>query len=154
MLESLKKPHTVQLVDRIAFTTGVIISHVTLYLVSLHPDLFPQWYTMLVFPVRLRLFEFWNKLVMNFLKYSNCSFLLQLMAVRYIMYRNANVQFFMLDYCYYAQVLSLATLWLFPTSRVLFLIAFVAANGPLTWAVLAWKNSLVSFSWLLKRPNW
>ena len=54
--------------------------------------------------------------------------------------------YFMLDFCYFTNGVTLAYLWLLPTSAVAFRVAFVLANGPLAWAIVVWRNSFVFHS--------
>ena len=54
--------------------------------------------------------------------------------------------YFLLDFCYFTNGVTLAYLWLLPTSAVAFRVAFVLANGPLAWAIVVWRNSFVFHS--------
>jgi hypothetical protein len=42
-----------------------------------------------------------------------------------------------------ANVLAAAHVWIAPQDPYLFEATFMLANGPVLWAVLAWRNSLV-----------
>jgi len=50
------------------------------------------------------------------------------------------------DFCYFANLLVLLFLHVFPHSRALFLVAFSFSLGPLAWAIPTWRNSLVFHS--------
>jgi hypothetical protein len=49
----------------------------------------------------------------------------------------------LLDFCYITNGLALAHLFLAPASPYLFEAVFLLANGPVLWAILAWRNSMV-----------
>ena len=66
-----------------------------------------------------------------------------LLIWRYISYTRNKWGYFLIDYCYMVNALSLLHLWVFKDSPVVFELAFMSANGPLAWAILAWRNSLV-----------
>lgn len=51
--------------------------------------------------------------------------------------------YFMLDFCYFSNLLQLFYLFMYPTSAQLFVLNFANANGPLLWSIIAWRNSLV-----------
>lgn len=53
---------------------------------------------------------------------------------------------FLLDFCYFANILVLIYLWVFPHSGSLFVIVFALSHGPLTFAIIAFRNSLVFHS--------
>jgi hypothetical protein len=53
---------------------------------------------------------------------------------------------FLLDFCYYCNLLLLAQLWIWPNEPRLFIVVFCAVNGPLAWAVILFRNSLVFHS--------
>jgi len=55
-------------------------------------------------------------------------------------------QYFLADFCYWANLLLLVYMWLFPWSETLFAICFALANGPLFIAVALFRNSLVFHS--------
>jgi len=66
-----------------------------------------------------------------------------LLVLRYYFYHKAKYQYFMLDFCYFAQIILLAYLYLFPTSSAMFQIVFALSNGPLALGTVMWRNSLV-----------
>ena len=112
----LQKPRRVQLKDKISFTLGVLNLCATEAVVLLRPDLFGLWYTLWAVP---------------------------LLAYRYYSYTRNKWGYFLIDYCYMVNALSLLHLWVYPRSPLVFELAFMSANGPLAWAILAWRNSLV-----------
>lgn len=51
-----------------------------------------------------------------------------------------------MDFCYLVQIVHVVTSLFFPTNRTLLDGLFALSNGPLCWAILAWRNSLVFHS--------
>ncbi|CAL9194453.1 unnamed protein product, partial [Musa hybrid cultivar] len=47
------------------------------------------------------------------------------------------------DFCYYANTFFLVMLLFFPKNEKLFMVCFSFAEGPLAWALIVWRNSLV-----------
>ena len=72
--------------------------------------------------------------------------LVPLMVARYVLYRADLFHYFMYDFCYFAQMLMLVYLHLYPDDVRLERALFAIANGPLAFAVVAWRNSLVFHS--------
>jgi len=62
------------------------------------------------------------------------------------MYKKQNWHYFLLDFCYFANLCLLLYLFFFQTSGILFVLCFGMANGPLSWAVPTWRNSMVFHS--------
>lgn len=54
--------------------------------------------------------------------------------------------YFLLDWCYVSNNLSLIYLWLAPQSVFLWTVCYCSAHGPLAFSVAAWRNSLVFHS--------
>lgn len=117
--DELRKPVRVKLRDKIAFTLGVVNMLLTQAVALLYPSHFKWWYSLWVLP---------------------------LLVWRYYAYRRRKFQFFLADFCYFANALCMAHLFVAPESPFLFEAAFMLANGPLVWAVMAWRNSLVFHS--------
>jgi len=109
----------VKLRDKLAFVFGVSNLWVTAYILGSRPDEEPYWYTISA---------------------------LVLLTFRFFDYRSQKYHYFMFDFCYYTNLLCMLYLWVFPHSRELFMICFVLSNGPLCWAVVAWRNSMVFHS--------
>jgi hypothetical protein len=53
------------------------------------------------------------------------------------------LQLFLIDFCYFVNFLCFAHLFVLPRSSALFTMAFACANGPVAFAIIAWRNSLV-----------
>ncbi|KAI8475416.1 MAG: hypothetical protein J3K34DRAFT_63001 [Monoraphidium minutum] len=76
--------------------------------------------------------------------YSGLTVLLGL--IRWVSYRSKRWHYYMLDFCYFANLLLLAHCWLAPRSALLSKITFAFNTGPLSWSILAFRNSLVLHS--------
>jgi len=113
--EKIHAPPFLRTSDKFAFTVGLIVLCLTEFLLLKKPGLMPIWYTLLIFP---------------------------LLIARYYFYHKAKYHYFMLDFCYYVQVLLLAEIYIVP-SPDLFQILFALSNGPLCVAIVMWRNSLV-----------
>jgi len=76
---------------------------------------------------------------------SHCyvAIMLPLLVARYVIYREAKWHYFLIDFCYFVQLMLLLEILVWPDSAVLRQINFVFANGPLIWAVLVWRNGFV-----------
>ena len=68
------------------------------------------------------------------------------LLLRYYMYKKRAWQYFLIDFCYAVNFLAVLSMVVLPSNRVLFEITFVAANGQVLIAILAWRNSLVFHS--------
>lgn len=68
-----------------------------------------------------------------------------LLGLRVVLYTRQKLQYFMYDFCYFVQITCFVNLFIFPSER-LFLANFAFSHGPLLWAVVAWRNSLVFHS--------
>ncbi|KAJ9468676.1 putative membrane protein [Diplonema papillatum] len=115
--EELRKPKTLRMIDRIAFSAGVGGIVLTEYLMLEHPKHFWAYY---------------------------CVVIPTLVFIRYFLYTKMKMQYFLLDFCYFAQALQMIDT--FYPSDLLFGMNFMFANGPLALAVIAWRNSLVFHS--------
>ncbi|KAI7871209.1 hypothetical protein BDF14DRAFT_1764356 [Spinellus fusiger] len=110
---------TVRLRDKISFVVGVSNTCVTPALALRKPLWLPLFYTLQV---------------------------LTLIALRYIIYRSKRWHYFVFDLCYYVNAMVMLFLWAYPSSTALFITAFCLTNGPVAWAVITWRNSLVFHS--------
>lgn len=66
-----------------------------------------------------------------------------LMVYRIIYFRSQDMQYFLLDFCYFSLLLSLANLHLLPASATLFKVCFIFSNGPVMLAIIVWRCSFV-----------
>eukprot|EP01054_Gregarina_sp_Poly1_P002932 Gregarina_sp_Poly_1__2931@NODE_181_length_11831_cov_65_262326_g161_i0_p3_GENE_NODE_181_length_11831_cov_65_262326_g161_i0NODE_181_length_11831_cov_65_262326_g161_i0_p3_ORF_typecomplete_len428_score33_00DUF2838/PF10998_8/9_1e38DUF2838/PF10998_8/2_6e03_NODE_181_length_11831_cov_65_262326_g161_i01007411357 len=69
-----------------------------------------------------------------------------LVALRVWIYRRKGWHYFTLDLCYYTNGLLLIYLFVMPESRFLLGGVIGLAHGPVLWAILQWRNSLVFHS--------
>eukprot|EP00696_Hemimastix_kukwesjijk_P015800 gnl/Hemi2/4042_TR1411_c0_g1_i1.p1 gnl/Hemi2/4042_TR1411_c0_g1~~gnl/Hemi2/4042_TR1411_c0_g1_i1.p1 ORF type:complete len:359 (+),score=83.34 gnl/Hemi2/4042_TR1411_c0_g1_i1:158-1234(+) len=69
-----------------------------------------------------------------------------LIPLRVYLYRKQNWHYFCFDFCYYTNVLILLYVWGFYNSSQLFKILFSFSCGPLTFAIITFRNSLVFHS--------
>ncbi|KAG5518165.1 hypothetical protein PMAC_003351 [Pneumocystis sp. 'macacae'] len=68
--------------------------------------------------------------------------ILYFMPLRYITYHRKGMHYFIADLCYWL----LVYLWIFPSSKFLLVSTYFLSFGSLSWAIIAWKNSLVFHS--------
>lgn len=110
------RQETVVSQDKLAFTFGVLNVVACQYFLLNRTDVFWRWYS-LTLPLVL--------------------------IARFFLFRKLGWQYFMLDFCYFTIACTFANLYLFWGNETFFKICFIYANGPLTWAIVAWRNSLV-----------
>jgi hypothetical protein len=115
MDKKLKTPPFLRLSDKLTFTIGVATIMFTQYLLLLYPQMMYLWYSLLFVP---------------------------LISWRYYCYSQMKYQYFMLDFCYFAQAVLFVWLYIFPNT-LLFQIVFAMCNGPLAIGIVMWRNSLV-----------
>ena len=109
----------VKLLDKLTFVISVVNVALTGFIAGAFPHYMPFWYT--------------GKFVL-------------LIGTRFFVYRRQKFHFFLADFCYAANMMLMLSLWAFPDNVTLFKICFSFAMGPLSWAILAWRNSLVFHS--------
>ena len=61
-------------------------------------------------------------------------------------YKRLKYHYFLIDFCYFVHLMAVLHVLLWPTNRRSFQVMFAAANGPIVFAILAWRNSLVFHS--------
>ncbi|SSD59946.1 uncharacterized protein SCODWIG_01707 [Saccharomycodes ludwigii] len=69
-----------------------------------------------------------------------------LIPIRAYTYYKTNNHYFLADLCYYVNGMCLLFIWAFPNNISLYLSTFALTFGTLSWAVITWKNSLVTHS--------
>lgn len=69
-----------------------------------------------------------------------------LLFFRLILYWKMKYQYFMLDFCYFANIYCFIYLCIAPSREDMFAIGYSIAHGPLIWALLIFRNSLVLHS--------
>ncbi|PIA42936.1 hypothetical protein AQUCO_02000407v1 [Aquilegia coerulea] len=75
--------------------------------------------------------------------YVYCLFFVTFVPLRWIYYRFKKWHYYLLDFCYYANTIFLVMLLLYPRNEKLFMVCFSFAEGPLAWALIVWRCSLV-----------
>ncbi|KDP33879.1 hypothetical protein JCGZ_07450 [Jatropha curcas] len=75
--------------------------------------------------------------------YVYCLFYVTFVPLRWIYYRIKKWHYYLLDFCYYANTIFLVDLLLYPKNEKLFMVCFSFAEGPLAWAIIVWRCSLV-----------
>lgn len=116
LLDRSQDPLIVRLLDKVAFTFGVLNIVVTEAVLLLRPEKFWIWYTVII-PT--------------------------LIAVRYPYYKRRKWHYFLLDFCYWVHLFSMVQLYVYPESCYGIKLAFLYGNGPLAFAIPSWRNSLV-----------
>ena len=121
-LEQLFKPSSKELKtrDKAVFTAGVLNVVLLVYFSGKYPWIMPYFYT-IKFPL--------------------------LMIIRLYSFCQQNAQYYLLDWCYFANLLVLVFLWSpLRTDPNWFTVVFCIAHGNLPWAVWLFRNSLVFHS--------
>ncbi|XP_052200159.1 glycerophosphocholine acyltransferase 1 [Diospyros lotus] len=75
--------------------------------------------------------------------YVYCFFYVTFVPLRWIYYRFKKWHYYLLDFCYYANTIFLVMLLFYPRNEKLFMVCFSFAEGPLAWALIVWRCSLV-----------
>ncbi|XP_010936661.1 glycerophosphocholine acyltransferase 1 [Elaeis guineensis] len=75
--------------------------------------------------------------------YVYCLFYVTFVPLRWIYYRYKKWHYYLLDFCYYANTIFIIVLLFFPKNEKLFMVCFSFAEGPLAWALIVWRCSLV-----------
>ncbi|KAG5243499.1 hypothetical protein OIU76_009589 [Salix suchowensis] len=75
--------------------------------------------------------------------YVYCFFYVTFVPLRWINYRFKKLHYYLLDFCYYANTIFVVHLILYPKNEKLFMVCFSFAEGPLAWALIVWRCSLV-----------
>lgn len=117
--DELQQPPVVRAMDKVAFTASILNIMAGEFVLLSHPALLWVLYAALIVP---------------------------LVLLRFLYYRRRKWHYFLLDFCYFAQVLCLLQVFMFPQSCALQKANFAFATGPLAWAVPIWRNSLVFHS--------
>lgn len=69
-----------------------------------------------------------------------------LVGLRIVIYRLKRWHYYLLDFCYFSNLLLLLQLWLLPKNALMHKVMFAYATGPLAWSIVAFRNSLVFHS--------
>ncbi|PWN41430.1 hypothetical protein IE81DRAFT_324570 [Ceraceosorus guamensis] len=114
-----KDAKTVRLRDKVCFVIGVMNLVATSLIWAQAPEWIPLFYS---------------------------AQLLYFLPLRVYTYTKRKWHYFLFDFCYYANLLNLAFLWIFPHSRWLWTVCYCAAHGPLAFSIATWRNSAVFHS--------
>ena len=114
--ENEKKPKYIMTIDKLYFTFGVLNIAFTQYFLFNQTEHFWIWYAAM----------------MPFL-----------MLVRRWNFKKLGWQYFMLDFCYFTLWSTFIMLFLVRQNAMYFKVIFMYANGPLTFAIILWRNSFV-----------
>ncbi|OJJ48561.1 hypothetical protein ASPZODRAFT_62113 [Penicilliopsis zonata CBS 506.65] len=113
------KTATVTLREKASFLAGVLNIFISGYLIGACPDYFYYWYT-----AQLAYF----------------------MPIRWYDYHKRGWHYFLADLCYFVNLLSMLSIWVFPNSKRLFISTYCLAFGNNAVAIAMWRNSLVFHS--------
>ncbi|ELU16598.1 hypothetical protein CAPTEDRAFT_101188, partial [Capitella teleta] len=69
-----------------------------------------------------------------------------LMIIRAVNYSKYKWQFFLLDFCYFANLVTYVFIWALPWQPEFSAVVFGICNGALPWAAIIFRNSLVLHS--------
>ncbi|KAI3634303.1 hypothetical protein MIR68_007907 [Amoeboaphelidium protococcarum] len=119
VLLKLNRKETKQLTEKIAFVLGVSIIWICAFIVGKYPQHISLWYSL-------------HSIV--------------LLTIRWFTYKRQSLHYFCFDLCYFVNFLTLWWLYISPQSQVLYMAVFCLSQGPVLWAILAWRNSLVFHS--------
>ncbi|CAM9261820.1 unnamed protein product [Chrysoparadoxa australica] len=114
--EKRMEPIVIRSLDKIAFTFGVINLMATEAILLVKPSDFKWWYTI------------------------NMCVLIMMRVPYYVLKK---MKYFLFDFCYFCQIFTILSVWVWPDSCRLFKMAFLFNIGPLAWACLVWGNKYV-----------
>jgi hypothetical protein len=116
MIEKQNQPVYIKLFDKIAFTLGVLNVSICQYFLLSQPQFYWIWFSIVV-PV--------------------------LLITRFFHFNSLGFQYFLLDFCYFVNGLCFLQLFFLNYSVTLFKVCFIYTTGPLTLAIVVWRNSFV-----------
>lgn len=111
---------TTRRMERVVFTLSVVNVGITCYVLGTSPGKFYIWHSIKA---------------------------VTLITARWLDFKQKGDHYLLYDFCYWANLLTLIYIWVFPTRHVLFQIIFMVSNGPLAWSVLAFNQALVFHKW-------
>jgi hypothetical protein len=114
-----KDSRSVTIWEKASFIAGVLNIFITGYLVGAHPEWFHYWYT-----AQLAYF----------------------MPIRIYTYKKKGYHYFLADLCYFVNILTLLSIYVFPKSKRLLISTYCLAFGNNAIAIAMWRNSLVFHS--------
>ncbi|KAF2022104.1 hypothetical protein BU24DRAFT_405009 [Aaosphaeria arxii CBS 175.79] len=105
--------------EKASFIAGVLNIFISGYLIGAFPQYFPHWYT---------------------------GQMLYFMPIRFYTYKKKEYHYFLADLCYFVNLLLILSIWVFPSSKRLFISSYCLAYGNNAVAIAMWRNSLVFHS--------
>ncbi|KAF1984260.1 hypothetical protein K402DRAFT_336927 [Aulographum hederae CBS 113979] len=105
--------------EKVSFIGGVMNIFISGYLIGQYPEYFHLWYT---------------------------GQLLYFMPIRWYSYHKKGFHYFLADLCYFVNLLLVLSIWVFPSSKRLFISTYCLAFGNNAVAIAMWRNSLVFHS--------
>ncbi|CAF1313960.1 unnamed protein product [Adineta ricciae] len=117
--ENIKQPNFIRTRDKISFSIGVANACFSPLIAGRWPHILPLVYTYQA---------------------------LFLITLRFFIYKRKSWHYFVYDLCYFVNLLTLLYLWIFPSSKILFTVCYTLSHGPLGFAIVLWRNSLVFHS--------
>ncbi|KAI2602429.1 hypothetical protein GGR54DRAFT_653923 [Hypoxylon sp. NC1633] len=102
--------------EKVSFICGVMNIFISGYIIGAYPEYFHLWYT---------------------------AQLVYFMPIRWYTYRRRGYHYFLADLCYFVNFLLFLSLWVFPSSKRLFIASYCLAYGNNAVAIIMWRNSLV-----------
>ena len=110
---------TITLREKVSFIFAVMNIFISGYLIGAFPEYFYFWYTAQI---------------------------VYFMPIRWYTYKRRGYHYFLADLCYFVNFLLMLSLWVFPSSKRLFLSTYCLAFGNNAVAIIMWRNSLVFHS--------
>jgi len=117
--DHMKEVPQVKMIDKLSFTFGVLCICGSEWLALRHADWFPLYYY---------------------------GIMTMLLVWRFIAYSKDKYQLFMLDFCYFVNLSVILQTAFFPSNINWFKANYILCMGPLMFAIIVWKNSLVFHS--------
>ncbi|GAQ86601.1 hypothetical protein KFL_002990090 [Klebsormidium nitens] len=111
-----------------------------------HTEEHDRFYTKLTYSLGVLCFGLFCFLVgakPQVIPYFYCFFLFVALPLRWMYYKAKKWHYFLLDFCYYANAIFVFLLLVQPDNERLFMICFAFSEGPLAWAIIVWRCSLV-----------
>ncbi|KAI9663924.1 MAG: hypothetical protein M1821_007415 [Bathelium mastoideum] len=110
---------SITLREKASFIGGCLNIFISGYLIGARPEWFHYWYA---------------------------AQLIYYMPIRIYTYHQRGMHYFLVDLCYYVNLLTVLSLWVFPRSKRLLISTFCLAFGNNAVAIAMWRNSLVFHS--------
>ena len=110
---------TITLREKVSFIAGCMNIFISGYLIGAHPEWFHYWYA---------------------------AQLIYFMPIRFVTYHSRGMHYFLVDLCYFVNLLTVLSIWFFPRSKRLLISTFCLAFGNNAVAIAMWRNSLVFHS--------